>query len=280
MIIREPANSKDAKHYTTDRLREEFLIEDLFVVGKIKRVYSHIDRIIVIGVCPTDCAIELDKDLDTMKNLGTGFFLERRELGIINIGGSSSIIVDGEENVLNTKDALYNGKGAKKVEFISKDLSNLAKFYCNSAPAHKKYPNKLIDISIAKEVKLGDAKTSNERTIYQYLHPDVLETCQLVMGMTKLQEGSIWNTMPCHTHERRMEVYLYFNVPDDQVVYHFMGEPNETRHLIVRNEQAVISPSWSIHAGAGTSSYTFIWGMVGENQTFTDMDHVLMNDLR
>ncbi|MBN2558203.1 MAG: 5-dehydro-4-deoxy-D-glucuronate isomerase [Clostridia bacterium] len=280
MEIRQSPHSEDAKHYTTERLRSEFLIEGLFAAGCIKRVYSHIDRIIVAGVCPAGSGIPLDEGLDVFRNLGTHHFLERRELGIINIGEDGFVDVDGKEYRLSRSDALYIGMGTKEVIFRSADAGRPAKFYCNSAPAHAAYPNKLIDIDTAKKVHLGEAEKLNVRTINQYLHPAVLETCQLVMGMTILEKGSVWNTMPCHTHERRMEVYLYFDVPDDDVVFHYMGKPDETRHIIVRNEQAVISPSWSLHSGVGTTSYSFIWGMVGENKEFTDMDGVPMEELK
>jgi len=280
MEFRQSAHPKDAKHYTTDRLREEFLIDTLFENGEIRRVYSHIDRIIVIGVCPGAAAVSLDRGLDIFKALGTDYFLQRRELGVINIGGKGKVTVDGEAYILDKQDGLYVGMGAKEVLFESDDAGNPAKFYCNSAPAHTTYPNKLIDLDTAKKVHLGDPAQLNVRTINQYLHPAVLDTCQLSMGMTILEKGMVWNTMPCHTHERRMEVYFYFDMPEDGLVFHYMGRPDETRHLVVRNEQAVISPSWSIHAGVGTAAYTFIWGMVGENKEFTDMDAIPMDALR
>lgn len=280
MIIREPANSKDVKHYTTDRLREEFLIQDLFTPDKIQRVYSHIDRIITMGFCPSETSQELGEGLDIWSNLGTEFFLERRELGVINVGGKGSITVDGQAFTMNPQDGIYVGMGAKEVVFASEDPSNPAKFYTLSAPAHMTYPTVHIDITKAKAVPLGDQGTCNKRTIFQFLHPDVLETCQLSMGLTKMDAGNVWNTMPCHTHERRMEVYFYFDLPEDGVVFHLMGQPSETRHIVMRNEEAVISPSWSIHSGCGSTSYSFIWGMVGENKAFTDMDHIDMKDLR
>ncbi|WP_070000339.1 5-dehydro-4-deoxy-D-glucuronate isomerase [Cellulosilyticum sp. I15G10I2] len=280
MDIRYGANQKDAKYYTTEELREEFLVENLFVAGKKSMVYSHIDRIIVGGVVPTDQVIELADGVDTMKELGTNSFLERRELGIINIGAEGKVVVDGVEYVVGNKDALYVGKETAKVEFISNDAANPAKFYLNSAPAHTVYPAKHVSMKDAKKVVLGDQATANKRTIFQLLHPDVLQSCQLMMGLTMLEEGSVWNTMPSHTHERRMEVYLYFDIADDSVVFHYMGEPTETRHIVMQNEQAVISPSWSIHSGCGTKNYTFIWGMVGENKTFDDMDHIKTPDLR
>lgn len=280
MIVREPANSKDARHYTTDRLREEFLIQDLFNLGKIQRVYSHIDRIITMGFCPSQTAQELGEGLDIMKSLGTNFFLERRELGVINVGGAGTITVDGQVYAMKPEDGLYVGLGAKEILFKSDDEAQPAKFYTLSAPAHVHYPNAHVDVTNAKKVPMGDNVTANKRIIYQYLHPEVMDTCQLMMGLTKLESGNVWNTMPCHTHERRMEVYFYFNLPEDGVVFHMMGKPDETRHIILRNEEAVISPSWSIHSGVGSTNYSFIWGMVGENKTFTDMDHVDMKAIR
>lgn len=276
MEIRYASSNKDAKLYDTTRLREEYLIQNLFLPNEIKLVYSHIDRIIVGGVCPLDQVIKLEGS----KELGSNYFLERRELGIINVGGKGIISLDGLEYELDFKDAIYVGMGVKEVLFKGIDKENPPKFYLNSAPAHKAYPTKKISLADAKKVHLGSVATSNKRTINQYIHPDVLDTCQLVMGMTALEDGSVWNSMPCHTHDRRMEVYFYFDMEKDTRVFHFMGEPNETRHIIMKNDEAVISPSWSIHSGVGTGGYTFIWGMVGENQTFTDMDHVAMEDLR
>lgn len=280
MNVRQPSNSKDAKHYTTDRLREEFLISDLFNVGKIQRVYSHIDRIITMGFCPGNESLELGQDLDIMKSLGTTYFLERRELGVINVGGKGTITADGKTYTMNPQDGIYIGKETKEVLFASEDPTKPAKFYTLSAPAHKVLPTVHVDITKTKQVPLGDGATCNKRTIFQFLHPEVMETCQLMMGLTKMDPGNVWNTMPCHTHERRMEVYFYFDLPEDGFVLHLMGEPTETRHLTLRNEEAVISPSWSIHSGCGTTSYSFIWGMCGENQTFGDMDHVDMKVFR
>ena len=276
MEIRYASSNKDSKNYDTKKLREEYLIENLFIENEIKLVYSHIDRIIVGGIFPITEKIKLKGG----KELGSNFFLKRRELGVINIGGPGIIILDNEEFILNNKDAIYIGVGIKEVFFKSLDIKNPAKFYLNSAPAHCKYPTTLITLEKAKKVKMGDTSTSNKRTINQYIHPDVCKSCQLVMGMTVLEDGSVWNSMPAHTHDRRMEVYFYFDMNENTRIFHFMGEPNETRHIIMKNEEAVISPSWSIHSGAGTASYTFIWGMVGENQTFTDMDHIEMKDLR
>ena len=276
MEIRGAVNIEDAKHYTTEKLRNEFLIEDLFVPEKIKMVYSHIDRIIVGGSYPKNEELVLRAG----KEIGANYFLERRELGIINVGGKGKVVIDGEKYSLEPKDGLYIGMGTKDIIFTSDDASAPAKFYFNSAPAHKTYPIVKIIASEAKPQHLGSLSSSNERTINKYIHPDVCKSCQLLMGLTVLEPNNIWNTMPCHTHERRMEVYFYFNISDDNVVFHYMGEPKETRHIVVRNEQAVISPSWSIHSGVGTNNYTFIWGMVGENQTFSDMDAVQMSDLK
>ncbi len=280
MEIRQPSHPQDAKNYTTKRLRDEFLITGLFEPAKIRRVYSHIDRIITMGFCPAGQMQELGEGLDVMKSLGTGYFLERRELGLINVGGVGRITTDGKEYTLQRLDGLYVGMGAKQVFFESLDAADPAKFYALSAPAHAVYPNVHIDITKAKKVSAGESESANARTINQYIHPDVMESCQLSMGMTELKMGSVWNTMPCHTHERRMEVYFYFDIPGDNVVFHYMGEPDETRHIVVQNEEAVISPSWSIHSGCGTTAYRFIWGMVGENKTFTDMDHIPIRDLR
>ncbi len=276
METRYPAHPDAFKMYTTEQLRHEYLIEKLFEPGKISLTYSHVDRIIVGGICPADDVLPLEAG----KELGAEYFLERRELGLINIGGKGTVTIDGTEHVLDTRDGVYIGMGAKVLSFTSVDKANPAKFYFNSAPAHHSYPTKRVTLADAKQVKLGSRQESNQRIIYQYVHPAVLQSCQLVMGMTILEPENVWNTMPCHTHERRMEVYMYFNLPEDAVVFHFTGEPTETRHIVVRNEQAVISPSYSIHSGVGTSNYTFIWGMAGENQTFTDMDHVPMSTLR
>ena len=276
MEIRYASSNKDAKNYDTQRRRDEYLIENLFMENEIKLVYSHIDRIIVGGIFPITEKIKLKGE----KELGSNFFLERRELGIINIGGPGIIILDDEEFSLNNKDAIYVGLGIKEVFFKSLDIKNPAKFYLNSAPAHCKYPTALITLEKARKLKMGDISTSNKRIINQYIHPDVCKSCQLVMGMTVLEDCSVWNSMPTHTHDRRMEVYFYFDMNENTRIFHFMGEPNETRHIIMKNEEAVISPSWSIHSGAGTASYTFIWGMAGENQTFTDMDHIEMKNLR
>lgn len=267
---------EDVKTYTTEKLREEFLMETVFAADEITLTYSHVDRIIYGGAMPVEKALSLDAG----KELAAKYFLERRELGVINIGGDGTITCDGEVHEIREKEGIYIGRGTKEVVFASKDPSRPAKFYLNSCPAHTSYPTVKIDRQKALARPLGDHATMNKRTIYQFIHPDVLQSCQLSMGMTVLEEGSGWNTMPCHTHERRMEVYFYFDMAEDTRVFHMMGKPDETRHIVMSNEQAVLSPSWSIHAGTGTRNYTFIWGMCGENQDFDDMDHVAMKDLR
>ncbi|WP_462335566.1 5-dehydro-4-deoxy-D-glucuronate isomerase [Fusobacterium varium] len=274
--VRYANHPEDSKHYTTEELRKHYFIGTIFRTDEAALTYSHVDRIIAGGIMPVTKEVRLEGS----KELGSEFFLERRELGVINIGGAGKITVDGVEYRMNSKDGLYIGMGSKELVFISEDSLNPAKFYINSAPAHMTYPIVKIDIEKANPVKLGSIANSNERTIFQYVHPAVCKSCQLLMGMTVLETNNVWNTMPCHTHERRMEVYFYFNMDPETRVFHLMGEPTETRHIIMANEQGVISPSWSIHSGVGTSNYTFIWGMVGENQTFTDMDHIAMGDLR
>lgn len=275
MELRTAASPKDVKHYTTKELREEFLIQSLFEKDEVKMVYSHIDRIIIGAAVPVNPLI-----LKAGEELRAKYFLERRELGVINIGGKGTIILDGQKYSLDYKDGMYIGMGTKDIEFASEDENNPAKFYFNSAPAHKEYPTVLIKPEDCVTVELGSLEESNHRVIRKYILPGQVESCQLVMGMTQLKPGSVWNTMPCHTHDRRMEVYLYFDIKDDNFVMHYMGEPTETRHIVIRNEEAVISPSWSIHSGAGTRAYTFIWGMVGENQDFDDMDAVKLSELR
>ena len=276
MEIRYSWHPEDVKHYTTEQLREHFLIQDLFVPGKLRTVYSHVDRIMVLGACPSGNAIKLEAG----KEMGVEYFLERRELGIINVGGAGVVTLNGEKYELNPRDGLYVGMGVKEVSLESKDAANPAKFYMNSAPAHKTYPTVKVDITTANKMPLGTPEASNVRTIYQFIHPAVMETCQLLMGLTMLEPNNMWNTMPSHTHERRMEVYFYFDLPEDTAVFHMMGQPNETRHIVMKNEEAVISPSWSIHSGVGTHNYSFIWGMVGENQEFTDMDTINMKDMK
>ncbi|RPJ37438.1 MAG: 5-dehydro-4-deoxy-D-glucuronate isomerase [Deltaproteobacteria bacterium] len=276
MDIRHAVSPEQMKSLDTEEIRKQFLIEGLFEKDEMNLVYSHIDRIIAGGVCPRDQAL----DLRVTKELGVDFFLQRRELGIINIGSKGTISVDGKDYPLDKKECLYVGMGSREVSFRSLDRNHPAKFYLNSAPAHSTYPIVKISMKEAQRLNLGTPDKANVRTIYQFIHPNVLKSCQLVMGMTILEPNSTWNTMPCHTHDRRMEVYLYFDLPDDSLVFHLMGEAKETRHIVVRNEEAVISPSWSIHSGVGTSNYTFIWGMVGENQTFADMDQIPMSELK
>lgn len=280
MDIRYSANQRDFKRYTTEEVRKEFLIENLFEADKVTAVYSHVDRMVTFGCMPVNGEVPLEKGIDVWHNFGTKFILERREIGIFNLGGDGSVTADGKTYDLGYKDCLYITMGTKEVKFKSKDGGKPAKFYMVSAPAHRAFETKLLTIKDANKVPCGDAKTANKRVINQFIHPDVLETCQLSMGMTELAEGSVWNTMPSHTHERRMEVYFYFEIPENEVVFHMMGEPTETRHIVMQNEQAVISPSWSIHSGCGTSNYTFIWAMGGENKTFDDMDHIKNPDLR
>jgi 4-deoxy-L-threo-5-hexosulose-uronate ketol-isomerase len=278
MDVRQSIHTEHAKNLDTAGLRREFLIEKIFDADNYTLTYSHIDRIIIGGVMPIQQSVTIGEEVG--KQLGVSYFLERRELGVINIGGPGLIDVDGKTWEVGHQEALYVGQGAKSVVFRSSNANLPAKFYYNSAPAHTRYPDKKITLQDAVKATLGDAATSNRRTINKFIVPDVLPTCQLTMGLTRLDDGNLWNTMPCHTHERRMEVYFYFDMADDSAVFHMMGQPQETRHLLVHNEQAVISPSWSIHAGVGTQRYTFIWGMVGENQVFDDMDHVSISALR
>ena len=280
MDIRYSAHPNDVKRYTTEELRREFLIENLYQPDQVVAVYSHVDRMVTLGCMPVKETVSIDKDIDVWANFGTRYFLERREVGMFNIGGEGSVTVDGTVYELGYKDCLYITMGAKEVLFASKDSAKPAKFYMVSAPAHRSYETRLLKLADAAKKPLGDGATSNKRVINQFIHPDVLKTCQLSMGMTVLESGSVWNTMPAHTHERRMEVYMYFEVPEEQVVFHMMGQGQETRHIVMQNEQAVISPSWSIHAGAGTASYTFIWAMGGENQAFDDMDVIPTTQLK
>ena len=280
MDIRYSANQRDFKRYTTEEIRGEFLIENLYKKDEVVAVYSHVDRMVTLGCMPVEEVVSISKGIDVWANFGTDYFLERREIGIFNIGGAGKIKADGEVFEMGYKDCLYITKGTKEVTFESNSPDAPAKFYMVSAPAHTSYQTTFIPIEKAAKKPLGSMETSNKRVINQFIHPDVLKTCQLSMGMTVLESGSVWNTMPAHTHERRMEVYMYFEVPENQVVFHMMGEGTETRHIVMQNEQAVISPSWSIHSGAGTSNYTFIWAMGGENQAFDDMDNIATTDLR
>ncbi len=280
MEIRYSTGKEAFKKMDTQELRKEFLVANIFVPNEISGVYSHIDRIVTMGAMPVDAVLDLEKNIDPMKDFGVDFFLQRRELGIINIGGEGSVEADGQIYNLVHFDGLYLPMGTKKVVLKSKDKNDPAKFYMSSTPAHQRFAAKQIVFAEAKHVPAGSSAESNARTINQYIHPDVLDTCQLSMGLTQLEEGSVWNTMPSHTHERRMEVYFYFEIKEKQTLLHLFGEPTETRHIMVQNEQAVINPSWSIHSGVGTSNYTFIWSMCGENRTYTDMDWVATEDLR
>lgn len=280
MDIRYSTNPNDVKRYTTEDLRNEFLIQNLYKEDQVVSIYSHVDRMVVLGICPVHEQLPITKGIDVWKEFGTDYFLERREAGVFNIGGNGKIVVDGTEYVMNYKDCLYISKESKEVIFISDDINNPAKFYLVSAPAHKVCKTTYIPIEKANKRPMGDLKTSNKRTINQFIHPDVIETCQLSMGMTSLEEGSVWNSMPAHTHERRMEIYTYFEIPEGNSVFHFMGKPTETRHIAMQNYEAIISPSWSIHCGCGTSNYTFIWAMGGENQVFDDMDNIDIPDMR
>lgn len=278
MQIRQPIHSEHARTLDTEGLRRHFLVEDLFQPDTATLTYSQIDRIIVGGIMPVGETVSFAPELG--RHTGTDFFLQRRELGLINIGGAARVTVDEQVFEVGPREALYVGQGARSLVFDSVDAEKPAKLYFNCAPAHTAYPHRKVTLAEASPETLGSAETSNRRTIYKFLVPDVLPTCQLLMGMTQLENGSLWNTMPCHTHDRRMEVYFYFDMNDNGVVFHMMGEPTQTRHLVVRNEQAVINPSWSIHTGVGSQAYTFIWGMVGENQVFKDMDHIPMSALR
>lgn len=269
------SSPQGVKKYDTNQLREEFLIENLFEADKINLVYSHYDRFITGGALPLSKSI----DLETIDPLKAPYFLERRELGVINIGESGTVSVDGKEYVLNHREALYVGQGNKKVAFSSASEKNPAKFYLNSTPAHKAYPIKKIGTDDVEVIELGSPETANARTLRKYIVNSVVDVCQLQMGMTTLKSGSSWNTMPAHVHDRRMEVYFYFEVPEDQAVCHFMGQPQETRHIWMQNNQAVISPPWSIHSGSGTASYSFIWGMAGENLDYGDMDVAKITEL-
>lgn len=272
-----PVHQDAVKTMSTDEIYKNFHMGKLFETGTLNLVYTHIDRVIVGGAVPANATIKLEAD---KKDIAADYFLQRREAGIINIGGAGRITVDGESFKLIKQDGLYIGKGSQNVQFESDDAENPACFYLFSAPSHMEYPTAHMKLADAEPVHLGNIANSNTRTIYKYIHPDGVKSSQIVMGMTLLQPDNMWNTMPAHIHARRMEVYLYFDIEDDNIVFHLMGEPGETRHLVMRNREAVLSPPWSIHAGMGTSNYAFIWAMAGENQDFTDMDAIDMNNLR
>ncbi len=280
MDIRYSTGPNDVKRYTTEELRREFMIQNLYQPDTVQAVYSHVDRMVVLGIMPVKETVPIDKGIDVWGNFGTHFFLERREAGVFNLGGPGVIEADGERFELGFEDCLYITKGTKSVTFASSDPEKPARFYLVSAPAHRVCKTTFLSFADANKRPCGAEETANKRVINQFIHPDVLETCQLSMGLTQLAPGSVWNTMPAHTHERRMEVYTYFNIPEGNVVFHMMGQGQETRHIVMQNFDAVISPSWSIHAGCGTAAYTFIWAMGGENQAFDDMDNIPIPDMR
>jgi 4-deoxy-L-threo-5-hexosulose-uronate ketol-isomerase len=274
--VRQVCHPDAVRHFSTDELRRHFLIERLFVGGFVNLTYSHIDRLVVGGATP----ISEPLTLESHKQIGSPNFLDRREVGVVNLGGPGRVQTDGHPHEMGPRDALYIGMGAKDVRFESVDAANPAKFYLVSTPAHARYDTMKISLDSARRVDLGDAANGNVRTIFQMIHPEVCRSCQLVLGMTQLKPGSMWNTMPAHVHDRRSEVYVYFDLQPDARVFHLMGEPDQTKHLVVANEQAILSPGWSIHSGVGTSNYAFVWAMGGDNQDFADMDMVPMDGLR
>lgn len=276
MKIRFENSPRETGGMNTESLRSNFLIEEMVADNEINLVYTHYDRVIIGGVKPVSKKVQLENDPE----LRADFFLERREIGIINVAGNGTVIADGERFNLRKLDCLYLGRGVKDVSFVSENAGDPAVYYLLSAPAHATHPNRLLTKEEASPVATGSSQTSNARTIYKYIHDQGIKSCQLVMGLTILEPGSVWNTMPAHTHTRRMEAYFYFDVPQDQRVFHFMGEPKETRHLLVSNYEAIISPPWSIHSGCGTSNYSFIWGMAGENYNYTDMDLVPVTQIK
>ncbi len=275
MEIRHACSRKETASMNTKELRENYLIETLFKENQVELVYSHYDRMVTGGVMPQEEVVVLPNT----EGLKANYFLERRELGVMNLGGAGTVTVEGKTYPMNKLDCLYVGRGVQNVSFSSVDAMNPARFFLLSCPAHKTYPTVLMTQAEATPAHLGAVETANQRTIYKYIHPDGALSCQLVMGFTVLHNGSVWNTMPAHTHDRRMEIYCYFDIQDNQGVLHLMGEPTETRHLWIKNHQAIISPPWSIHSGCGTANYAFIWGMAGENQAFSDMDFVPVNEL-
>lgn len=274
--VREAIGPREARQFDTQQLRDNFLYTGLFADGELRLNYSHLDRTIIGGAVPVGSALQLKSS----KPVGSDPFLSRREMGVFNIGGKGSVSLDGTSFELAGSDCLYVPMGISDVRFSSADAGNPARFYLVSVPAHHAYQPALITMNDANRLDLGSQSDANVRTLRQYIHPDICRSCQLVMGMTAIEDGSVWNTMPCHTHGRRSEFYLYFDMDPQARVFHFMGEPDETRHLVVKNEQAIVSPGWSIHCGAGTGRYAFIWSMAGDNQDFTDMDMVAMDALR
>ena len=276
MEVREAIGPEQARGLDTEGLRRELLVRELFVPGRVQMVYSHADRVIVGGVCPRE---PLDL-AGSRQMLGSDTLLERREMGVINVGGPGTVLVDGRAHRMGRLDGLYVGMGASALRFASEREQEPARFYFNCVPAHRAWPTTAVPLASVPPNRLGSPEQANQREIRKYIHPQGVRSCQLVMGMTRLAPGSVWNTMPCHTHVRRMEVYFYFDLPDDAVVFHMLGAPRETRHVVMRDQEAVICPSWSIHSGVGTRAYSFVWGMAGENQAFDDMDAVAMTDLR
>jgi len=275
MDVRYTIGKDEYKRMTTDELRDAFLV-DLFEAGKVNLLYCEVERAIVGAAVPTGSALKLEAG----KELAADYFCQRREVGVLNIGGSGTVTVDGTAYEMENLDGLYIGRGSEEISFASADAAAPARFYLISYPAHTEYPTTLAKKADANALELGTVEDSNKRTIYQYIHENGIKSCQLVMGFTALEAGCVWNTMPCHTHERRTEVYMYFGLDEDSRVFHMMGPGDETRHIVVANEQAVISPMWSIHSGAGTKAYTFCWGMGGENQRFDDMDHIQIGELK
>jgi 4-deoxy-L-threo-5-hexosulose-uronate ketol-isomerase len=277
MDVRYVADQVRYQTMTTDELRNSFLVEKLFKEEQVYLLYTDVDRAIVGSAVPTSTKLMLEA---SKKEMSAEYFTQRREIGIINIGFKGVITVDGQKYELENRDGLYIGRGSKQIEFESVDSKNPAQYYLLSYPAHTDYPTSLAKKANANPVHLGSQEEANKRTIYQYIHENGVQSCQLVMGFTQLEPGSIWNTMSAHTHQRRTEIYMYFDMGKDDLVFHFMGKPEATKHLVIRNGQAVLSPSWSLHSGAGTHNYAFIWGMGGENQEFTDMDGIAMDNLK
>ena len=275
MQVRYATSPNETKQFNTTQLRDNFLIESLFEADAAQLVYSHYDRVIIGGIMPISGSV----NLPAYPELKSNYFSERRELGIINVGGTGSIIADDQSFTLDKLDCLYIGRGTQSISFSGEDASNPARFYLLSAPAHASHPTRKVTSAEAFSAPMGSPETANERVIRRYIHADGIQSCQLVMGLTVLKPGSVWNTMPAHTHDRRMEAYFYFDLDPAHRVLHLMGQPQETRHLVVANEQAVISPPWSIHAGCGTANYAFIWGMAGENNDYADMDMTAIADL-
>tara|TARA_B100000780_G_scaffold209297_1_gene149361 strand:- start:698 stop:1528 length:831 start_codon:yes stop_codon:yes gene_type:complete len=270
------ADRERYRRMTTGELRDAYMIKDMFVSGEVSLTYTDVDRGIVGSAVPLEEVLALP----IHKELASDHFAQRREIGVINIGSAGSISVDGETYPLDNRDSLYIGRGSKDVGFNSDSAADPAKFYFVSYPAHTAYPTKLVTKAEANRLEMGSKEGCNERVIHQSIRPGIVDSCQIVLGFTELAPGSIWNTMPAHTHRRRTEIYMYFDVDESDCVFHFMGEPDETRSVVLRNGEAIVSPTWSMHSGAGTRNYTFVWAMGGENQEFTDMDHIDIKDLR